>query len=185
MLTLLIALIPERWRKYQARGRADQPRASSTSVTHSPSGTRFRARIRAADTRQAPRSPVPPASLTERRVLPAPAGGASGARAASAAPAGYSPVSGRTARARRKRLSARPAACTHVTNGRDAVEPRILARNAHRLRVDVARQHRTAQRPGGGDGQHAGAGADVENAPRPLRLQQARSSASRQPRVVP
>ena len=39
----------------------------------------------------------------------------------------------------------------------DAIEPRIVARNAHADRIDVARQHPLAQRLGRGDGKHAGA----------------------------
>ena len=58
-------------------------------------------------------------------------------------------------------------ACTRLPH---AVEPRVLARDPHRRRVDVARQHRAVQRLGGGDRQHAGAGAEIEHAPRPMRI---------------
>ena len=46
---------------------------------------------------------------------------------------------------------------------RDAVENGVGARGLNRNGVDVARDHRLAQRLCGGDGQHAGAGANVQN----------------------
>ena len=59
----------------------------------------------------------------------------------------------------------REAARVHdLDEGAGAVEPRILARDLHRAGVDVARQHRRAQRARRRDGEHAGAGADVEHA---------------------
>ena len=52
-----------------------------------------------------------------------------------------------------------------------AIAPDVLPRNSGRAGVDVARQHRPAQRPGRGDRQHAGAGADVQHAQRTSRLE--------------
>ena len=53
-----------------------------------------------------------------------------------------------------------------VDQRRGPVAPRILARGDHGLCVDIARQHVPAQQSRGGDGEHAGAGSDIENAPR-------------------
>ena len=46
----------------------------------------------------------------------------------------------------------------------DAVEAGIVARHRGRDRVDVAGQHPALRRLGGGDAEHAGAGAEVEHA---------------------
>ena len=45
-----------------------------------------------------------------------------------------------------------------------AVEPPIGARHMHRLDVDIGRQHALPQRTGGGDGEHARTGAEIEDA---------------------
>ena len=52
-----------------------------------------------------------------------------------------------------------------------AIAPDVLARDPRRPRVDVARQHRAAQHPGGGNREHAGSGADIEDTARATRLQ--------------
>ena len=80
----------------------------------------------------------------------------------------YSPAPDRTGRvaqiaARKSRWRRSPAPeCP------DAVEPGIFARHPHRERIDVARQHRFVQRLRRGDREHAGAGAEIEHAPRPV-----------------
>ena len=43
------------------------------------------------------------------------------------------------------------------------IKPGIVARDAHGLCVDIARQHALAQAPGGGNRQHAGSGAEIED----------------------
>ncbi len=53
--------------------------------------------------------------------------------------------------------------------GRDAVDACVLFRDSHRACVDVAREHVAPQRLRGGDGEHAGAGADVEDMVRAAR----------------
>jgi len=66
-------------------------------------------------------------------------------------------------------------------NGECAIEPRVLARNVH-ASGSMSLAAPAAQRLGGGNCQHPGAGADVEPG-RLLQFDQP-SSASRQPRVV-
>ncbi len=76
----------------------------------------------------------------------------------------------------------------HLDQRAGAIEPGIGARHAHGRGIDVGREHAPAQGAGGGDGEDARAGAEIENARRraaganDLHM---RSSASRQPRVVP
>src|SRR5580704_3900612 len=52
-----------------------------------------------------------------------------------------------------------------------AIEPGVLARNAHGADVDIGCQHALPQSARGGDGENASAGADVENPPRRLPAQ--------------
>ena len=78
-----------------------------------------------------------------------------------------------------------------------AIEPGIGARGAHGGGVDVGREHAPPQGARGGDGEDAAAGAEIENPALLFRARgwgvrmgllidlQSRSSASRQPRVVP
>ena len=56
---------------------------------------------------------------------------------------------------------------------RDRVQPRVVARDRDGDRIDVAGDDALLQRLRGGKRQDAGAGADVEHAPRPLALQRA------------
>ena len=51
------------------------------------------------------------------------------------------------------------------------VEPGVFPRDLHRGRIDVAGQNFLVQRLGRGDRQHAGAGAEIEHAPRTPGLQ--------------
>ena len=51
------------------------------------------------------------------------------------------------------------------------VETGVVAGGAHRGGIDVARQHRAVQRLRRSNGEHAGAGAEIEHAPRIMRLQ--------------
>jgi len=52
-----------------------------------------------------------------------------------------------------------------------AVQPGIVARHPHGLRIDIARHDPCMARQGGGDCQHPGSAPDIENAPRSLRLE--------------
>jgi hypothetical protein len=52
----------------------------------------------------------------------------------------------------------------HLDQAAGSVEARIGARDAHRAGVDVGGDDAPAQRAGGGDGQHAATGAEIENA---------------------
>ena len=56
----------------------------------------------------------------------------------------------------------------HRDQRADAVQPRVGARIRDRARIDVGRQHRHAEQLRGGDRQHAGAGAEIEDVTRPL-----------------
>ena len=84
--------------------------------------------------------------------------------------------------------AAMPSALHDLDHRAGAVEPRIGARDADRAEVDVGCEHAPVQRAGGGDGEHAAAGAEIEDAQDAARCSsalQSRSSARRQPRVVP
>ena len=92
--------------------------------------------------------------------------------------------------ARSRTLAARDAVGLHDLDHRaGAIEAGIGVRDADGAGIDVGRQHAAAQRAGGGNGEHAAAGAEIEDAaaatPCGAATCKGRSSASRQPRVVP
>ena len=58
--------------------------------------------------------------------------------------------------------------------GRNAVEPYIQSCDRDRLTVDVRRHHGNPPQFGGGDGEDAGASADIENGARPVASRQLR-----------
>jgi hypothetical protein len=56
-----------------------------------------------------------------------------------------------------------PIGAADVHQGGAAIKPGIPPRDAHGLWVDIDRQHALAQAPRGGNRQHAGAGAEIED----------------------
>ena len=70
--------------------------------------------------------------------------------------------------------------------GSGTVEAGVVARDAHAGAVDVAREHTAVARPRCRDGEHAGAGADIENGTRAAPLEQSveREEAAARRRVV-
>ena len=79
----------------------------------------------------------------------------------------------RSALAQRNAGWARPSASTTRTRERTPFLRSILGRDGDGDRIHVARDHRSAKSLGGGDGEDAGAGADIEDVGRALPLEQA------------
>ncbi len=65
----------------------------------------------------------------------------------------------------------KPVAQIELDKIADGVQRGILPRHDRRTRIDVAGQHFSPQRLGRGDSENAGAGAEIENAPRHLAAQ--------------
>ena len=105
-----------------------------------------RASARAAGRRRAPRSPGRRAGRTARRARRARAAAASGGQAASAARSRILANTRSNGAACAKPRCGKPCGVQAFDQRRDAVEARIVARDAHRLRVDVACEHGRAQR---------------------------------------